>query len=739
MVAIILSAFLLGGVLACKNEVSTRKNVLIILSYDSRHSQYVDFIKEIQQTIELSGYATDCRVVYLDLEYAPDNGFHVLHQMSDSLSKIGWTPNVIITEDDRSARFLLYNRSDSSLNVTKTPIVLGSVLFPEEINLEGTTNICMWTNKIDFYENIKLANELSNSNQVQIELDNYIYDVPTRRELIEAISRPPFVQNLDGRLGIISDQQLADKYKDSIVVTTLRMDNGLYDIHHPSDTILKRRERVRTFLKQSNKYPSLIVKKDLYSDAIANKSNRPQYTAIASDFADGLGSYLAGYFANYSTIAHDCGFSAARIFNGANPRSIGGQAHKKYFWMDYDAMQKLGMKYDDYKEKFRIVNVPFEIENPTLYLVLVISGILLSLLILFGIWVAIIKMRKRLQEEKLAVIGRSRNISRLCLNSIENMPIETVDDIRKYVSLAHPKSKAEIEKVLESLDKQGCYSFLIYCAPKDDDNYQWWEFRYDITPSGAIGLIINKQEAIKLKERLDNVTRSSKEASRKEAFFNNLSKEMKKPLDTMCEACDKLINSKLTKAEREQVVAEMQESSESVSQGLGDILLFSKIESGQLRYMITEKDAGEFLKGFFDEMSPKVPSHLKCILVAGRPKIYAQADFDRLRNVMTQFMLNAIKFTREGSIVIGWRYHLDSHECEFFVEDTGIGIPAESKERLFDLFWKGDETTEGVGVGLNICRSLAEAMKGHISVGSILGKGSRFSIWLPARAEEQEK
>ena len=122
MVAIILSASLLGGVLACKKEVSTRKNVLIILSYDSRHSQYVDFIKEIQQTIELSGYATDCRVVYLDLEYAPDNGFHVLHQMSDSLSKIGWTPNVIITEDDRSARFLLYNRSDSSLNVTKTPI-----------------------------------------------------------------------------------------------------------------------------------------------------------------------------------------------------------------------------------------------------------------------------------------------------------------------------------------------------------------------------------------------------------------------------------------------------------------------------------------------------------------------------------------------------------------------------------------------------------------------------------------
>ena len=88
---------------------------------------------------------------------------------------------------------------------------------------------------------------------------------------------------------------------------------------------------------------------------------------------------------------------------------------------------------------------------------------------------------------------------------------------------------------------------------------------------------------------------------------------------------------------------------------------------------------------------------------------------------------------------IGWRYHLDRHECEFFVEDTGIGIPAEAKDRLFDLFWKGEESSEGVGVGLNICRSLAEAMKGHISVGSIVGKGSRFSIWLPARAISQDQ
>ena len=127
--AIVLTALLLGGVWSCKNEVTQRKNVLIILSYDSQHSQYADFIKEIQQTIEVGGYITDCKVVYMNLEYAPDAAFDVLHHVNDSLSKIGWIPNVIITDDDRSARILLADRSDEFLNLKETPIVLGSVSF----------------------------------------------------------------------------------------------------------------------------------------------------------------------------------------------------------------------------------------------------------------------------------------------------------------------------------------------------------------------------------------------------------------------------------------------------------------------------------------------------------------------------------------------------------------------------------------------------------------------------------
>jgi signal transduction histidine kinase len=727
----------LGLLLSCQqaNKVGQGKHVLILLSYDSQHCQYADYVEEMERTIEYSGFNADCKVIYLDLEYSPDEVHQKLAQINDSLSRMGWMPHAIVTEDDRAARILLSEQSAALFDVQHVPVVLGSIQFPQIINIKGRDNICMWKNPIDYVENIQLACKLAHSNQVQIELDNYIYDNLIRRELNDAISRPPYVRNFNGELGMMNDHLLSTRYQDSIVVTTLRIDNGLYDISNPNDSIVKRREQIRTFLKLSSNYPSLVVKKDLYADAIANKSDRPQFTAIASDFDDGMGSYLAGYFASYSTIAHDCGLTVARIFNGAKPSALSGQTHQKYFWMDFNAMQKLGMAYEDYADKYRIVNAPFAIQHSTLYWIIIVSVVLAVIAIVLGILYGVNKLRHQIQEERLMTITRSRNISRLCLNSIENMPIETVEDLEKYMSFVHPKSQDEVDKMRDEISQPGKYSHLVYCAPRGDQRYQWWEFRYDITPHDIVGLIINKQETVDLQERINRVMKHTAETSRKETFFSNLSKELKKPLDAICGACDRLVEEKLSEKERQAVLKQLQDSSEFAGQEIGDILLFSRIESGRLRYMFTEKNAGEFLKVFYQEMTSRIPSQLKFTFNEGRPSVFVTADFDRLHDVLLQFMRNAIKFTHEGEIVLGWHYHLNEHMCEFFVEDTGVGIDAVTREKLFDLFWKSNDMSEGVGLGLNICRSLAEAMKGNITVSSAPGKGSRFSVWMPARAE----
>ena len=105
-------------------------------------------------------------------------------------------------------------------------------------------------------------------------------------------------------------------------------------------------------------------------------------------------------------------------------------------------------------------------------------------------------------------------------------------------------------------------------------------------------------------------------------------------------------------------------------------------------------------------------------------------DRDRLREVMNQYVNNAIKFTDKGGIVLG--YHTSGERLRIWVRDTGKGIPADRcDERLFERFVKVDEFVPGTGLGLSICRAIAATIGGQVGVESTLGKGSLFWIEIP--------
>ncbi len=110
----------------------------------------------------------------------------------------------------------------------------------------------------------------------------------------------------------------------------------------------------------------------------------------------------------------------------------------------------------------------------------------------------------------------------------------------------------------------------------------------------------------------------------------------------------------------------------------------------------------------------------------------------RLTQVITNFLSNAIKFTQKGYILIGYEYREEGRHVHIFVEDTGIGIPKEKQDAVFNRFTKLDEFAKGTGLGLSICKVIAERFDGYIAVESEIGKGSRFSIILPLNPKHTE-
>ena len=108
------------------------------------------------------------------------------------------------------------------------------------------------------------------------------------------------------------------------------------------------------------------------------------------------------------------------------------------------------------------------------------------------------------------------------------------------------------------------------------------------------------------------------------------------------------------------------------------------------------------------------------------------ADSMRLGQVMNNLINNAIKFTSKGRVCFGYKL-TDDDRVQLFVEDTGVGMPEEMIEHIFERFFKGDSFVQGTGLGLAICKIIVEHFEGKIEVVSKVGEGSRFMVSLPLK------
>ena len=174
--------------------------------------------------------------------------------------------------------------------------------------------------------------------------------------------------------------------------------------------------------------------------------------------------------------------------------------------------------------------------------------------------------------------------------------------------------------------------------------------------------------------------------------------------------------------------------------GLVEIGSFLEQVTSDLRFAAEKKGLFvEFNFGSTDSMIDASRTSTASGLKTVRPLFYAYADPDRLREVITNLFDNAVKYTPEGKITIGLTG--DNQVVQFYVRDTGPGIPKEDAEHLFQKFYRVDNsatrTIGGTGLGLFICRKIVELYQGRIWVESEVGKGSTFYINLPRLSTQQ--
>lgn len=266
-----------------------------------------------------------------------------------------------------------------------------------------------------------------------------------------------------------------------------------------------------------------------------------------------------------------------------------------------------------------------------------------------------------------------------------------------------------------------------------NSNVRSYKFNDDGTPNRIVSYTSNITQQREKEIELIKV----KEADKlKSAFLANMSHEIRTPLNAIV-GFSGLLAVTENMEDKEEYINIINSNNDLLLQLINDILDLAKIEAGTLEFVDSDVDVNQLFSDIEQSSRLKAQDGVQVCFVEKIPNCILRTDRNRVSQVITNFINNAIKFTTQGSILFGYRRRDD--ELYFYVKDTGCGIAKDKIGQVFTRFVKLNSFVQGTGLGLSICQMIIKRLGGDIGVESEQGKGSTFWFTLPYSILEMQE
>ena len=727
------------------------RRIALIHSFEPGYPPAVKALELLQREFSLLGLDCDVREYYLDCDRYMEEAENLrMAGFVDDLS--AWGAELIAVLDDQAAYALMACRHPLAHEI---PVVFSGVNYPNISLLLQYPNITGYADTPDYLRTIRMIESIMGKSRIclmngQVFLDRKIWHALNEQCRGQGLA---IVTSTEGAYFAGSSYHRVRERETISPILKRQNIDVLLDttkiVRMTSDSIAIRH---LMWLGRGDNTLLLYTKRDYTTKRVGMLFDNPTFQTINEGF--GFADYLlGGYFTPLESQIRYMATGIKERLEGRMPRQQVTECAKQYV-LNWHVLQKYGIPLESIPVEYTVMYIPFSERYRYPILIGSILGAVFVLTVIVLLSFSLLRERRRKREALrnllyehetlcLAIEGNSTYAWRLEGDSVscDSQFCELIhhrpgrlllDEITPYI---HPDDLPAFRKNIAARHEHTHHKGQYRCNFTGE--FQWWEVSYNTihTPGHApiiAGLLQNIQELKDHEQELIESRELAEQAELKQSFLNNMSHEIRTPLNAIVGFSDMLANEpEFSDEERQEFVDIINTNTKLLLKLVGDVLELSRIESGNLLFTFQRESVRRLLDDVYQTHSLLIQPSLQFLKDFPPEDVQVNVDPMRLTQVLTNFLNNANKFTKKGSIRLGYCCPSGMSEVHLYVEDTGIGIPHSEQKMIFERFYKRSEFSQGVGLGLSICVLIVEKMGGRIELQSEEGRGSRFTVILP--------
>ena len=738
-----------------KDRQKEKHRILVIESFEPEYTGYEGRKEKIHQEFKKHNIDANLKTFYLDCDSYLDAEEKVrMYEFLDTVSI--WNPELILVYDDQAAYSIMACKHHL---IREIPVVFDGVNFPNWELLKQYPNITGFWDKPEYMKTVQLGETIFGPMYFNIWTDNTFLGRKTTKVFlddaknagIERVNEKLFTIDRDGAYSFTLDSITTIKDKSRILKKPAKTKFRLIDARESTSSgllwSLSGLARYTVFVQS---------KRDFASKRLGLFANGPTLSVVNEGFGlkEGI---LGGYLTSPETQICQSVNLATEILQGKKVEDIPIIPSPKEYLLDWTEIERWNISKSSIPGSFHIIKMPFyERYKLQIIIIGILTGIAIILIISYLIYLYLRENRnKQIAQENLK---KGERFLSLALTGGKVYAFQFRDNMFSFDKEFYIDAGIE-EKMLPTDEFKACvhpanlenFNNDVINARQgkiqknisqircnfDGKGYQWWEFRYTYNLEEDIfnGLCLNIQQSKEAEQELINARQKAEESDKmKSAFLANMSHEIRTPLNAIVGFSNIIAEEEeveLSTEERKEFLGLINSNSELLLKLINDILDLSRIESGKMDFSFKSCNLTDLMKNIYHTHQVLMPAEVKLQIDIPEKPIVIETDALRLTQVITNFINNASKFTHEGYIRIGYTYDITEETVDIYVKDTGIGIPKEKQQAVFERFNKLDEFAQGTGLGLAICQVIIKRFGGEIRLQSEKGKGSCFTIALP--------